>query len=177
MIESHVERRITSRQVTLVDQAWNNVTVFQRVVVERTKDVCRDDTRELAPVLLEVGPARQLLDGQVGDGRLEVPVRHVDHSLCVGVAKVGIMRGAVVDHRLIDGIRCLVWKDARRQRRHALFDLVRPIQLLPNARNVQPQTLWRKQACKTLSFIRMLSRKKSSLCLMFLKSPPTMAAR
>ena len=53
-----------------------------------------------------------------------VPVHHVDHSLCIGVAKVGGVGRAVVDHRLIDRIGGLVREDAGGQTRHHLLHVV-----------------------------------------------------
>lgn len=48
------------------------------------------------------------------------PVHDVDHPLGVAVPEVGVVRGAVVDHCLIDRVRRLVRENAGRQAGHNL---------------------------------------------------------
>lgn len=60
---------------------------------------------------------------------LVTAVEDVDHTLRVGVPLVADVRGAVVDHGLIDGVGGLVGEDARRQARHQLLHLVDPAAL------------------------------------------------
>lgn len=56
-------------------------------------------------------------------------VEDVDHTLCVSVAFIADVRGAVVYHSLIDGVRGLVREDAGRQAGHKLFNFVDPATL------------------------------------------------
>ena len=65
-------------------------------VVVRPEDVGGDDGGEAAAVLLKV-----------------TPVLDIDHPLGIGVAEIGAVRWPIVDHGLIDGVRRLVWEDAR----------------------------------------------------------------
>lgn len=60
---------------------------------------------------------------------LVAAVEDVDHTLRVRVSLVASVRGAVVDHGLVDGVGGLVGEDARRQARHQLDDLVNPAAL------------------------------------------------
>lgn len=55
---------------------------------------------------------------------LVAAVEDVDHALRVRVPLVARVRGAVVDHGLIDGVRGLVGEDARRQAGYQLHHLV-----------------------------------------------------
>lgn len=93
-------------EVELVDEAGDHVAVLQVVVVMGTVHVGGDHAGEVAAVLLVVGP-----------------VEDIDHPLGVRVAKVGVMRGPVVDHGLVDGIGGLVREDAGGQARDHLGDL------------------------------------------------------
>ena len=86
-----------------VHHARDHMAVLEVIVVVRPVDVCGDDAGKHAAVLLVVGM-----------------VRNVNHALGVGVAKVGVVRRAVVNHRLVDGVRSLVGEDARRQAAHHL---------------------------------------------------------
>lgn len=60
---------------------------------------------------------------------LVAAVEDVDHALRVRVPLVAGVRGAVVDHCLVDGVGGLVGEDASRQARHQLHDLVDPAAL------------------------------------------------
>ena len=51
------------------------------------------------------------------------PIEDIDHALGVRVAIVGAVRRALVDHGLVNGVRCLVGEDARGKARDALLDL------------------------------------------------------
>lgn len=88
----------TLGQQTLVRQSRQHMRVLEVVVVVRTEDVGRHDRGEVAAVLFVVGT-----------------VGNVDHTLSVGVPKVGVVRGTVVDHGFVDGIGSLVGEDAGRE--------------------------------------------------------------
>lgn len=60
---------------------------------------------------------------------LVAAVEDVDHALRVRVALVAGVRGAVVDHGLVDGVGGLVGEDARRQAGHQLDNLEGPAAL------------------------------------------------
>lgn len=114
----------------------------------------------------------------------------VDETLAVGVAKVGRVRRAEVDGRLVDRVRDLVREHAGRQARDDLFDLqivahdqsVGDRKNMPDERGAEASETEERTLCSfaahmTLSLMRQLSRRNVSLYFMFLKSPPTSAAR
>lgn len=49
------------------------------------------------------------------------PIEHVYHALRISIAFVRYMRRASVDHCLVNGVRRLVWKNARGQARDELL--------------------------------------------------------
>lgn len=93
-------------QVELVDEAGDHVAVLQVVVVMGAIHIGGDHAGEVAAILLIVGP-----------------VEDINHPLGIRVAKVGVMRGPIVDHGLINGIGGLVREDAGGQTRDHLGDL------------------------------------------------------
>lgn len=51
-------------------------------------------------------------------------VLHVNHALGVRVAKIGVVRRTIVNHRLVDGVCGLVREDARGETRDNLLAFV-----------------------------------------------------
>lgn len=49
-------------------------------------------------------------------------VQDINHTFGVGVAKVRVVRGPIVDHCLVDWVCGLVWEDTSGQTGHNLFD-------------------------------------------------------
>eukprot|EP00636_Phaeomonas_parva_P015482 CAMPEP_0118859466 /NCGR_PEP_ID=MMETSP1163-20130328/5700_1 /TAXON_ID=124430 /ORGANISM="Phaeomonas parva, Strain CCMP2877" /LENGTH=351 /DNA_ID=CAMNT_0006793057 /DNA_START=339 /DNA_END=1393 /DNA_ORIENTATION=+ len=92
-------------QISLVHEARDDVALLDAEVVIGPVDVRGHDARELAAVLV-----------------LVAAVHDVDEALGVGVALVALVRRAVVDHGLIDGVGRLVREDARAQAGHELLD-------------------------------------------------------
>jgi len=90
-----------------VNQTRNDVAVLEVVVIVGSVDVGGDNAGEVAAVLLVVGL-----------------VEDINHPLGIGVAKVGGMRGPVVDHGLVDGVGGLVREDAGGEAGDHLGDLV-----------------------------------------------------
>ena len=80
---------------TAVDQTGDDVGVLKVEVVVLSEDVRWDDSGEVAPVL---GLVHAVLD--------------INHTLGVGVALVGEVRGTVVNHRLVDREGGLIGEDA-----------------------------------------------------------------
>ena len=80
------------------------MAILEVEVIVGSVDVAGDDAGELASVLALV--------------RL---VQDVDHPLGHGVAVVGVVRRAQVDHGLVDGVRGLVGEDAGAQARDHLL--------------------------------------------------------
>ena len=72
--------RLTLGIVDLVDEPGDDVRVVQVVVVVRAVDVCWNDARKVAAVLLKI--------------RL---VLYIDHALRIGIAEVAVVGRAVVD--------------------------------------------------------------------------------
>lgn len=89
---------LTLGQQALVNKSGNDVRVFEVVVVVRTKNVGWDSRGKVATILLIIGV-----------------VVHVDETLAVGVPEVGLVRRAVVNVALVNGVRDLVGEDAGRQ--------------------------------------------------------------
>lgn len=86
-------------------QAWQHVTVLDAEVVMGTKHIGGNHRGVAAAILLKVGPARDatvtitppfLVHSLLSRLSSEIPVVDVNHSLGVGVAKVGLMRRAIV---------------------------------------------------------------------------------
>ena len=80
---------------TAMDQTGDDVGVLKVEVVVLSEDVCGDDSGEVAPVL---GLVHAVLD--------------VNHTLGVGVALVGEVRGTVVNHGLVDREGGLIGENA-----------------------------------------------------------------
>lgn len=78
-----------------MNETGDNVRVLEVVVVVRTEDVGRDGRGEVAAELLVVSV-----------------VVDVYETLAVSVTEVGLVRRALVDVRLVDGVGDLVGEDA-----------------------------------------------------------------
>lgn len=81
-----------------MNETWDDVAVVQVEVVVLAKNVGWNHSGEVATML-----------------RLVHSVLHVHHPFSVGVSLVGEVGWPVVNHRLVDGERRLVWEDARRE--------------------------------------------------------------
>ena len=81
------------------------MAILEVEVVMRSVNVTRYHRGELASVLLRVSP-----------------IHYVDHSLGVAVPKVGVVRGAVVYHGLVDRIGRFVRKNAGGETRDNFVD-------------------------------------------------------
>jgi len=92
-------------QIALVGQTRQDVRVLEIIVVVGTKDVGGNDRGEVAAILLVV-----------------CLVLDIDHTLSVGIAKVGLVRRTVVDHGLIDRVGGLVGEDAGGKAGNNLLD-------------------------------------------------------
>lgn len=88
------------------------MTVFQVVIVMRTKDVGWNDTGKLISVLISIAPKIQLIV-EIENKRL--PIRDINHTLSVGITKVRIMWRTIVNHGFINRIRSLVGENASGQ--------------------------------------------------------------
>lgn len=81
-------------------------------------------------------------------------------------------------HRLVNGVGNLVGEDAGGEARDDLGGLSKQrVSSLPPCPPRLLRTLCSFAAQRTLSLIRQLSRRKVNLYFMFLKRPPTRAAR
>ena len=100
-------------QVTLVDERWDHVPIFERVVVSRPVDVGGNYARKVGVVLFIVCATVDL-----------------HNPLCVGIRVVRKMRRTVVKHRFVDGVRRLVGENTRRQDANAFVhvNFVRALQ-------------------------------------------------
>jgi hypothetical protein len=98
--------QLTLGQIALVGQTRQDVRVLEVIVVVGTKDVGGNDRGEVAAILLVV-----------------CLVLDIDHTLSVGIAKVGLVRRTVVDHGLIDRVGGLVGEDAGGKAGNYLLDL------------------------------------------------------
>ena len=98
--------------VELVNQARDDVSALNLVVIVGTVDVGGHDCGEVASVLLGIQT-----------------IHHLDHSLGVGVAFVGIVWRTQMNHGFIDGVGRLIGEDARRKTRNELLHLELTAQL------------------------------------------------
>lgn len=132
----------TLSKVRLVTEAWKNVSVLDRVVVEGTEDVGGNDGSEVVSELIVVGAAKDAksIMGQLNilhihlstdetnepsrQGESNSLVLNIDESLAVGVSEVALMGRSQMDLGLVERVVDLVGEDAGRETRDELDDLV-----------------------------------------------------
>lgn len=104
---SHSTVRLTLSDVSFVYEAWQHMAILNAEVVMRPKHIGGDHGGIATAVLLKVGPAKHTSFIQTAHVFQRetifffffstVPVMDIDHSLCIGIAIVGLMRWAIVD--------------------------------------------------------------------------------
>lgn len=104
--------KLTPSDVSFVYEAWQHVTIFNIKVIMRSKHICGNHSCVTMTVLLEIRPVKHTHKHtesyfsyywvNLHATRMELsPVTDINHSLCIGIAKVWLMRWTVMD---------LVWR-------------------------------------------------------------------
>lgn len=100
---------LTLSNVSFVYEAWQHMTIINAKVVMRSKHISGNHSCIATPVLLEIRPVKHthtLTDSSYSCDIVNLllkktaeflPVMNVNHSLCIGIAKVWLMRWAVMD--------------------------------------------------------------------------------
>ena len=119
-----------------MDQARQNVTIFNVEIILRTKDIGWNNRRIVHTVLNRVAPTDKIDPDERMNGSRRSLVENVNHPFRIGVAKVRLVRGSAMNldrvktvslhlsnhyHGLVDGVRCIVRKNARRETRDHLL--------------------------------------------------------
>lgn len=106
------KRKLTLSDVSFVYEAWQHMTVLDTEVIMRTKHVRGNHSSIATPMLLEIRPVKHthsFTDNSYSCDEFTKtcystkpttefpPVMNINHSLCVGIAKVRLMRWTIMD--------------------------------------------------------------------------------
>ena len=119
-----------------MDQARQHMAIFNVEIILRTKDIGWNNRRIVHTVLNRVAPTDKIDSSERMNSSRRSLVENVNHPFCIGIAKVRFVRGSAMNldcmktislhqsmryHGLVDGVRCIVRKNARRETRDHLL--------------------------------------------------------
>ena len=86
------------------------MTIFQIEIIKRAENVSRNNTGEsITKLIVHTSKYKKYETISLISYLL---ILNVNHSFCIGVAKVRLMRRSVMDHAFVDWVSCLVRKYA-----------------------------------------------------------------